>query len=381
MKIVNPGNILPFYASKRWQRHRQIGQNVLPFGLIAPNVRLIPFQLFVETGSPGDITFVLVNAADESETITQSPALLEVREKSDTGFWVTWKADANLTEIPACGFWYVKISSGEDEYFSEVLHLKPDATFDTVGLVLVADSCAFETGTVTIGVTADDDLAAPPASQTVEYFDDLGVWSELGPTGGTINYQNYPPLYILVRRTVVTAGGQTITANFKIIWSDSLDPCSDIYIEAVDVISSGGVNVERWRLRLKHLTDKGTVLYQTGYEQQYYLLPVFNVPLNVRETDITEDGFGGETARFTRTVERLRWEGLDIPDYLIHAMSTMGDLDQYIVEEVSSGNAFDITNVEFTTRRQSPGLSIGEWAGDRRIEVFSGCQPNFALVE
>jgi hypothetical protein len=109
----NPGNVLSFRTNKRFQRHRLLGQDYLPFGLTCPQSRLLPFQLFLPVEETPEINFTLVNAADESETIMQDVALLEVKEKSggggDYGFWVTWKAAVNLTTIPACGFWYVKI--------------------------------------------------------------------------------------------------------------------------------------------------------------------------------------------------------------------------------------------------------------------------------
>lgn len=386
MITVNPGNVYSFRAHKRFQRHRLAGTDYLPFGLPVPQSRIMAWQVFLKLEELPEFNWSLVNCADESIVLTQSSDLLEVKEKSGDGYgyWVTWKADQNLTNIPDCGFWYVKLAWNDQELWGEALHTKPDASFDTVGLILVPDSCDFDEGSgLEIQVVEDDDLVAPPVSQTVEaYLND--DWQEIGPTGGTIMLAEFPPNEIKVRRIVQTASGQTITAGFIISWSDAGGPCDDIHI-APDpdspATTTGGALPERWRLRMKHNTDKGDVLYQTGYEQTLYIRPVFDAPGIKRENEAKVNGNGKETSRFTRTVERLLIEAPDLPDYVIFFLVTAQDLSQVILEDATSGVGFPLTNPEFTFRRQGPSLNIGQWACDRNVEVFSGCQPNYALVE
>ena len=384
----NPGNVLSFRTNKRFQRHRLLGQDYLPFGLTCPQSRLLPFQLFLPVEETPEINFTLVNAADESETITQDVALLEIKEKNggsgEYGFWVTWKAGVNLTTIPACGFWYVKIGYDDQEVYSEVLHCKPDASFDRVGIVLVADSCVFAPGDpLEITVAADDDLSAAPVSQTIEaYLND--DWQTIGPSGGVITLAEFPPNEIKVRRIVQTVSGQQLTIQYIISWSDAESPCDDIHIDLdpdFPATTSGGALPERWRLRMKNETDKGNVLYQTGYEQQLYIKPVFDRSDVERNIDKKVSSKGNEISRYTRTVERLKFEAPDIPDYVAFFLSTLGDLSSVILEDASTGIGFELLNTEFTARPAGPSLNIGEFSAERNYEVFSGCQPNYALAE
>lgn len=381
----NPGNVLSFRTNKRFQRHRLLGQDYLPFGLTCPQSRLLPFQLFLPIEETPEINFTLVNAADESETIMQDTALLEIKEKSggggDYGFWVTWKAGVNLTTIPACGFWYVKIGYDDKEVYSEVLHCKPDGTFDAIGLILTPNGCSYSEGdTLDFGVTADDDLSAPPVSQTVEaYLND--DWQTIGPTGGTVSIAEFPPNIVQIRRIVTTASGQQITVVYEATWNDVFDPCADLQLILISTTTSGGTFPERWRLRMKNETDKGDVLYQTGYEQQLYIKPVFDRSDVEEQIDRKISAKGNETSRYTRTVERIKFEAPDIPDYVVFFLAMLKDLSSVILEDASTGIGFPLTYTKFTARPAGPSLNIGEFSAERNYEVFSGCQPNYALAE
>ena len=379
MDIVNPGCVLPFYAKTTWQRHRQIGTDVLPFGLVAPNARLMPFQLYFATGDvPEAVGFSVVSAVDDTTVVVFDSSLLTVEAKSGGGFWVTWYASENLNTIPDCGFWYVKVVVDEVEYFSEVLHLKPDNNFDA--LFVVIDDCDAEEFVLSLTVRADDQLSAPPVSETIEYFDS-SMWNTVGDNEGTIFFNDYPPNELQIRRIVTTASGVTITQNFLVTWSNELDPCADIAIESVSpTITSGGSTTERWRMRLTNDFDKGTVLYQNGFQQWFYFTPIFDAPQIERDTDITENGFGDEITRYSKTTERWRFEASDIPDYLCHIFAMLGDVDTVLIENVATSDSFFVTDLRFAFRRQSPSLNIGEFNYRRRNEVDSGCQTNFALA-
>lgn len=125
INVSNPGNLLPFYPDKRWQRHRQRGQDWLPFALIAPRERLLPFQVFTSVASIGTLTFKLVSAADDTTEITLTVFDLEGAPLADmSGTFITWKAADDVSTIPDCGYWYIKIDVDDLTYYSEVLHLK-----------------------------------------------------------------------------------------------------------------------------------------------------------------------------------------------------------------------------------------------------------------
>ena len=379
MKVTNPGNFLPFYTRTDWQRHRQTGQDVLPFGLIAPNTRLMPFQLYGETGTAGTVTFTLVNAAVEGDTRTISAALLDVDNRTGGGWWVTWKAGENLDVIPPCGFWYVVVGVGSDEYVSEVLQLVPDATTDVVGLTLPSGGCSIDEF-ISIEVEADDTLADPGGiiSETIEFYAE-SMWNSVGTNAGVIEYADFPPNSIQVRRTVVNSGGTTITAYFTITWDDS-DPCATLTLTQQSIQQGGGNTPDRWVLRCQNFTDKNTVLYQTGYEQKYYLRPVHIVPVVDEELEDTVNGFGDFIARYQRAVERTRFEFPDVPDYVLHTFRILRVFDSVFLENVATSAGYELTNVDFSSRRQGPSLNIGVITSDRRIAVNSGCQTNFSLV-
>lgn len=124
----NPGNLLKFhnFNARTYQRHRQAGQNRTPFGLKAPNLRLMPFQIFRSVGA-GDVTWRLVNPVNDSTFLAMSAGDLTVTQKDGGGFWVTWDAAANLTTVPDCGFWYIELTIDEQLFYSEVLHLYGEA--------------------------------------------------------------------------------------------------------------------------------------------------------------------------------------------------------------------------------------------------------------
>ena len=378
MLISNPGNFVPCYPDPRWQRHRQIGQDT-PFGLPAPSSRLLPMQAYFPTGGLSALSFVLVNARNEEESLAQSASLLEAKENSTGGYWITWKADQNLTQVPECGYWYAIIGNGSRQFFFEVLHLKPNASFDRVGLALEDNSCDFSAGTLTFGILAADQLTNAATEQTIEYFDN-SEWQTVGETGGTIAFQDFPPNSIQVRRIVLNSMGVTLVATYTVTWDDA-DPCASLALNPVSSVNSGGTVAEVWRLRATNSGDKGTTLYQTGYEQQLFIEPIFDVPETERETEITENGFGDEVTRTSRSAEKIAFEVRNLPDYLLHPLAMLGDLSDVILETVGGEHSFGLVNTSFAHRKQSPALNIGEFKADRRIEVFTNCQPNFSLVE
>lgn len=121
MIAANPGCLLKFSSFSDFQRHRQAGQDRIPFGVLATTDRLIPFQVFIDAGVSA-ATWRLVSPADDTTEIAMDAGDLTI-ENSPDGAWVTWYANSNLTEAATCGFWYVELDIDGDLYYSEVLQV------------------------------------------------------------------------------------------------------------------------------------------------------------------------------------------------------------------------------------------------------------------
>lgn len=136
-----------------------------------------------------------------------------------------------------------------------------------------------------------------------------------------------------------------------------------------------------WRMRFGHPTDKGTVLYQNGYEQMFYPTKFAWDRMDVvREKEQDEDGYGNTTIKYSRSVSRFRLEVADVPDYVISFFSKCGDMDTAIFEDSVGGNTIEMANIEFEFKPQGIGLNIGIFKFDAEVESFSGCQPNYELI-
>ena len=268
---VNPGNLLKFSTSRAFLRHKQEGQNRHPFGLKAPDTRLIPFQVFVESGA-GSVTWKLVNPIDESGATSTAMTAgdLDVTQKDGGGFWVTWYGLSNLTTVPDCGYWEVWLTIDGTIYYSEVLHV-------------------FEVS----------DLA-------------ISDW------------------------------------RFK-FYNDNV--------------------------------DKGNVLYQQSYRQHFYPTKwAWDRPETDRDVEISVDGNGNETTRFSRTVARFRLEIADVPDYCIPFFAKCGDISTVTFSDGLESDVVTMRNVVFESRPQGLSLNVGVFRFDAEVESFSGCQENFVLA-
>lgn len=393
---VNPGNLLPFYLTpysandRRWQRHRQLGTDVVPFGLPCPRTRLMPFQLRFDGSALAVTAFALINPEDDTETITLSTSLLEIVSDA-TQFWVTWKADADLNVIPDCGYWYVYINiaglGAAGRVVSEVLYLQDMCGFEQVGMEVRADSC--EEGAGNISFILDAAITAGSGSTyTIERFNGL-LWIEIADNASVTVTETLASESRDYRIIVTTPCGIITTKEYTAAW-DAGDGCGTLAftLEDTDVDESAilGTNPV-WRLNFGNTTDKAKVLYQDGYEQYLYLpLVVWDVPEVNRETEIAIDGEGNEIKRFTRTVERRGFETADLPDYVLGWLSKAGDLDTIKLEDAKLLDAaaqaeLSIENLTFETPgRQGVGLNIGRFYFDVESEAFQGCQDDYTLL-
>jgi hypothetical protein len=393
---VNPGNLLPFYNEgynsndRRWQRHRQIGTDVFPYGLPCPRTRLLPFQVSQPGGAPVVFSFALFNPEDDTDVILLDTALLDVQVDLTSGserWWVTWKADADLDVIPDCGYWYIFLNLGDEgQYYSEVLDCRDMCGFETVALTIQADSCAVEDPSIQFVLEAGINTGS---GTTYVIQRKVGLSFETIATNASATVvdtlSNETEDYRIQATTVC---GLIITKTYTVTW-DSADGCGTLAIaltatstNEAGILTSGPV----WRLNFSNTKDKGTVLYQTGYEQYLYLpMPIWDVPEIVREVETTTNGNGEEIRRFTRTVERRGFEVADLPDYVLGWLTKAGDLDTIKMEDAKLVDAlaqveFAVENLTFESPgRQGVGLNIGRFYFDVEAEAFQGCQEDYVL--
>ena len=382
---VNPGNILPAFRTtaptgkQRWQRHRLTGQDTIPFGLTVPRTRLMPMQIFIDGGnsSTDAIAWELRDPANDSTNFTLDETQLEITLLASGRYYITWKADERLTNVPPCGFWYPRISVEGVFYDFEVLYVKDICGTDDCELTLVADSCEMGDGVFTVTLQGNV-FSADGYDYSLQQ---LGMgWSEIsdnetyaitlvtGDEGATVRIQ------------VVTVCGLIMTRTYDLIWSSG-DPCGTIVIslDSTNDNTAGIGNNPSFRLVMSNDTDKESVLYQTGYEQHLYLSPVWDTPDVNRNVNIDVNGNGNEVRRFTRSVTRQKFEFPDMPDYVLGFMAKAGDMSSVILEEIETGEEVELTNFTFESKRQGALLNIGVASFDAEIEAFSGCQENFVL--
>ena len=383
MNTYNPGNVLPFYDNRAWQRHRQIGQDTIPFGITGTRARLLPFQLYVTGDATTDIiTFNLINAVSDSGAVTLDETLLTRTEKADnSGYWITWNAAVDT--VPDCGFWYVQLTVDGMYYYSEVMYLTDFCGLNDVGLELL--SCNVVTlemmDYISVSIQRTYNPTAPTSIQHQKYIS--GVWTNIGTSAGFINFTTLTSAETDQYRIIaVMECGVTITATYTLTW-DSADVCATLtfvqtgYAKSFD---SGDLERNVWRLAMTNTTDKANVLYQEGYTQHLYISPIWDTPEVRREVQTDVNGNGDTVRTFSRTIEQQKFEFPDMPDYVLGFLSKVGDLSSVILEEAETGRTVTMENVTFESKRQGALLNIGIITFDAEIESYSGCQEDFELV-
>lgn len=384
----NPGNLLPFYLKRRWQRHRLIGQDVYPFGLTATRHYLMPFQVYA-SGAAGTVAWTLRSPTDDLTYHILDPDILTVSELDDaSGYWVTWDASQPILgatggpfyqDTPDCGFWYIELTLDGVTYYSEVLYLTDICGEDDARLEIVPDSCSVDGSDLIFSLQG---TVFSPAGYTYSLQKNTAGWSEISAS----------ELYEItlvegnesaeLRIQVVTACGATLTTTYDVTWTTG-NACATLALSFVSFAVVNGLTVGNnptWKVKFTNTTDKDNVLYQNGYTQWLYLLPVWDTPEVERNTETEVNGNGEETRRFTRTVEKRKFEAADLPDYVLGFLTKCGDLDSVILEEVETGDTVTMDDLTFSSRRQGATLNIGVFTFDAEIEAFSGCQEDFILA-
>lgn len=376
----NPGNVLPFYTKKRWQRHRLEGQNRVPFGLVCPRTKLLPFQLFVEGDAGTDvIVWELFSPTNDLTYVVLDETFLTISEKADnSGYWITWNADDTLDTVPDCGFWYIRLTIEGVEYYSEVLDCRDICGEDDARLEIVADSCSVAGSDLIFSLQASVFSKSGYTYQLQKYL--LG-WSTISTN------ETYEITLVEANETadiriqVVTVCGLIMTRTYRATWTSG-DACNTLVLtEQTPANNTANVgNNPSWRLTFSNSSDKGNVLYSGRYEQRLYIDPVWDAPEVSRQIETEVNGNGNEVRRFTRTVERKRFEFADLPDYAIGFLSKCGDLDSVALQEIETLDETTLSNVLFDSRRQGPALNIGVITFESETEAFSGCQEDFELA-
>lgn len=381
MKYTNAGNVLPFFEATDWQRHRQTGQDALPYGLPASRTRLIPFQAyFSDIFTPTSWIFKLVNV-EGGTIITLDSALLEFSQNSDGTFWLTFKGDY-IHEVPDCGFWYVWLSAtdGTDTLtrYSEVLRLANWPNFENASMDIT--DCSVDGSNAEFFLSDTSSLIGTADSVLVEKR--VGSsWVGIG-TGDCLLTVAAADEAAIVRITVESSTGNTLQTQYSLTW-DSADPCSTVDMGTPTTSDTLAADLpDLWRIVFDNVKDRGLVVYQTGYEQELFIepAPIFDVPEIVRELETVVNGQGKAITRTARTVERQRFETMDLPDYVIHFLSGAAELDSITLENVTTGKTLTLENMAFTSRRQGKELNTGQFAYDGRSEYFAGCDEDFTLV-
>lgn len=385
---INPGNLLPVFLPgyndehRPYHRHRQIGTDQVPYGIPAPRTRLLPFQFYTAGAEVSILGWELISAVDDTTTVVLDQSLLTKEVMGDnSGFWVTWYAAAELDTVPDCGYWYSVVEiDGVGKLYSEVMYLTDLCGLETAALEIGADSCANGSGNFSFMLNALIN-AADGYVYTIERYN--AGWSVSATNTHVTVVENDSPGSRQYRVVCTTPCGVVITTAYTATW-DTGDPCGTISLGAgtttinLDGIAPGAAT---WRLTFTNTTDKGQVLYQNNYTQWLFLpAPVWDRPEITRTIEKTEDGYGNETLRFSRTVSRQGFEFADCPDWLLSFLVKCGDLDTIVYEDVLTGVSFPVTNVTFESREQGPALNTGRIYFDAEIDTFAGCQENYTLA-
>ena len=379
---VNPGNLLVFYDKKRWQRHRQTGTDVLPYGMPCPNTRLMPWQIWFPDGILGTVYWALVNASDEGDVTVLDPDLLTVTAKDGGGDWLTWDASVDLDVYMPCGYYYIQVYIGETGYFSEVLYLKYYGALETAKIEI--SDCAVDGTDISFTLTGTFSAANPDdATAGIDRYN--AGWSTLVNAATTSVVEVLASETRQYRFVVQTAYGNTITVTYTATWdAGAPDPCATLVLtlDSIVVFNTDPANSPaQYRVEFSNTKDKYNVLWQDGYTQYMYIPePVWDVPVVERTTETSVNGSGNETTRYSRTAERKRFEFADVPDWALGFLAKCGDLDTVAFSDIVVPDSFTMANVQFETRRQGAALNIGALSFDAEIETFAGCLEDYTLA-
>jgi hypothetical protein len=372
--IANFGNILPFYKSTAWQAFRMQGQDILAAGILAPNDKLLPFQLSGKTGTATGVSWALVNCADETVTVAMSAGELQIRNVSGGGWFVTWFGLAALSTIVDAGFWYVRVTVAGVNYFSEALKLVGDSEEAMAGMNVTACS-----GNLQFTIVANDTYTGTLTSETTEYYNS-GSWVPLGPLPQTVAIQE-PSSPIAVRRQITLNTGRVLSCDGTITWSNPLNPCADLAMTVTAAVAVSDPN-ELYRVRFTRSEDRPPIMHQTGFGQALYLpkKPVFDRPVTIQDPERSELADGTTVLKngVLKHVIVFEFSGLfdnQTSGIVFAAMNA----ELVVVEGIVSGTSFTLTDVQFTSEKTGIQLNKGILSGVSNVATFE-CVDNYVLL-
>jgi len=130
-------------------------------------------------------------------------------------------------------------------------------------------------------------------------------------------------------------------------------------------------------------TDKNYAVFQTGWQQAFYMpknICVFDVPdiTVIRETE--RNGNSDITIKAGRIAIRQKFEFPGVPDWALLGLEVLGFSETVTIEDASSAISYTTKDYQFTSRTQDPGLNIGEFSIEQSKVVDNGCDEDFTFV-
>lgn len=372
--IANFGNTLPFYRSKVWQAFRQEGQNLQASGILAPNDKLMPFQLRGTSGTATAVSWALVNAADETAVFALSAAALQIRNVSGGGWFVSFLGNSAVSTVVDAGYYYIRVSVSGATYYSEVLQLVGESEEAMAGLNVA--NCS---GNLQFDLVANDTYSATLVYELTE-IEINNQWTALGALPQTVIIQE-PDSPIRVRRTIRLNTGRELYCDGSIAWSNPLNPCADLAITVNTQTEIANTN-ELYRVRFVRSDDRPPVMHQTGFWQFIYLSgkPVFDRTVVRFAPDYSElaDGTRVLTNGSIKNVVVFEFPEL-LDNQVSGIVFAAANADLVVVEGVVSGESFTLTEVEFASEKTGIQLNKGIISGVSQSWSL-GCTDNYNLL-
>lgn len=111
MEIVNPGNVLPFYARKESKMRYRAGCKEFNWAIPVALGQSLPFQIPVIADTPPFVFDVVVLDENEEELAIVDTSFLLYSEDEDGNAWLTYKGDNSDLNAMECGVYSFKLEN------------------------------------------------------------------------------------------------------------------------------------------------------------------------------------------------------------------------------------------------------------------------------
>lgn len=338
---INPGIILPFYDRITDQFRHKWGHQ---WGLIADVNKLLPFQIQM-TGSlaTSTYTFQLVKA-DGSEVVPWDALGNGMKAYnrvggSETAQWLQWDGTVSTGVTLSCGLWYIRLDTGRAVYFSEVMDLQYLPDYEQARLVVSA--CTGPSGVFEL--SASDQAASGVVWEAIEWWNsDTEVWVNVGTDQA--NLSNSAPVgggthaTILVRRKIKTAAGNLLTSYYSLYFSYT-DPCTG-YIFTESRVENFMAQSFLKKLTFGNEFDGQNILYSQNFLQSVWLNAYEGEPGENIERESQINGEGLQLFTSSNVKERKTIVCDEIPDFLVHPLSTFPGLATKVLKDIQTGSSW-----------------------------------------